>query len=122
MNGGIMAVGTIDDMHRRIAVILAVLLAGAAAHLTSAATTDVASLEQLQTAIRSAQPGDRIVVADGKYLSTGPITIARAGTQEQPIVIEAKTVGGVEIDGDAGLQLEQPAAYVVVRGFVFTHK
>src|SRR3954468_9815679 len=89
---------------------------------THAATTEVKSLDDLKSALDKANPGDHIVVADGKYDSKSPITLARAGTQEQPIVIEAKTVGGVEIAGDAGFKLAAPAAYVVVKGFVFTHK
>jgi poly(beta-D-mannuronate) lyase len=86
------------------------------------ATVDVASTDELKKAVENAAPGDHIVVADGKYTSSGAITVARAGTAERPIVIGAKTVGGVEIAGDGGFKLEKPAAYVVVKGFVFTHK
>src|SRR5947208_1025604 len=78
-----------------------------------AAVVEVKSLEELQGAIEKAGPGDRIVVADGAYESKGTITIARAGTEREPIVIEAKTVGGVEIKGDAGFRMAAPAAYVV---------
>jgi poly(beta-D-mannuronate) lyase len=87
-----------------------------------AATVDVSSVEQIQRAIDDAKPGDRIVVADGAYSVTGTLTIKQAGTAQQPIVIETRTVGGVEIGGDAGFRLESGAAYVVVKGFVFTHK
>jgi poly(beta-D-mannuronate) lyase len=87
-----------------------------------ATTTSVSSLEELQRAIEKAVPGDHVVMADGKYETRGPITVTKAGTEQQPIVIEAKTVGAVEIGGAAGFQLKAPAAYVVVKGFVFTHK
>jgi poly(beta-D-mannuronate) lyase len=104
-------------------ILVATFAMGAATATTlPGATVDVSSLAELKTAIDKAEPGDRVVVADGKYTSSGPIPIARAGTYEKPIVIEAKTVGGVEIDGAAGFRLEKPAAYVVVKGFVFTHK
>ena len=63
-----------------------------------------------KAAIAAARPGDRIVVADGTYVSTGTINVAAAGTKEQPIVIAAKTVGGVEIQGEAGFRLKSPAA------------
>jgi poly(beta-D-mannuronate) lyase len=106
---------------RALPLILPFLLL-ASAPAIRAATVDVSSLDDLRAAINGARPGDRIVVADGKYTSTGAITIAKAGTDRQPIVIEAKTVGGVEIDGEAGFTLEAPAAYVVVKGFLFTHK
>jgi poly(beta-D-mannuronate) lyase len=87
-----------------------------------AATTEVKSLDDLKAALDKANPGDRIVLADGAYDSRSPITINRAGTQDNPIVVEARTVGGVEIKGDAGFQMAAPAAYVVVKGFVFTHR
>jgi len=87
-----------------------------------AATVKVASLDELQRAVDQATPGDHIVLADGKYAATGPIKLARTGTAEQPIVVEANTVGGAEIGGAAGFRLEAPAACVVVKGFVFTHK
>src|SRR5690242_9642464 len=90
--------------------------------LAPAATVEVNSLDTLKAALDKPNPGDRIVVADGAYDSKSAITINRAGTQDNAIVVEARTVGGVEIKGNAGFQLATPAAYVVVQGFVFTHK
>jgi len=87
-----------------------------------AANVDVDSLDALTKAIDKAKPGDHIVLADGKYTSKETISIKRAGAAEQPIVIAAKTVGGAEISGDAGFTISNGAAYVVVKGFVFTHK
>jgi poly(beta-D-mannuronate) lyase len=87
-----------------------------------AADIRVDSLEALQEAIGGATPGDRIVVANGRYVSSGTIKVATAGTKEQPIVIAAETVGRVEIAGDGGFRLARPAAYTVIRGFVLTHK
>jgi poly(beta-D-mannuronate) lyase len=94
----------------------------AISNVVTAAEVRVDSLPALKQAIAAARPGDHIVVADGEYESSGAITIAVAGTGEQPIVITSSTVGGVEIRGEAGFRLERPAAYVVIRGFVFTHK
>jgi poly(beta-D-mannuronate) lyase len=88
----------------------------------SAAEIEVATLPELESAIAAARPGDRIVVADGTYISSGTINVATAGTREQPIIIAAKMVGGVEIQGEAGFRLKSPAAYVVIQGFFFTHK
>ena len=87
-----------------------------------AASVEVSSLDQLKQTIAKAEPGDRIIVADGKYSSPEPITVAATGSLKRPIVIEAKTVGGVEIDGDAGFKIANGAACVVIQGFVFTHK
>ena len=101
-------------------VLLALLVLKAPALL--AATIDVASIDELKGALDQTKPGDRIVVADGTYTTTEAVTIDKAGTEQQPIVIEAKSVGGVEIQGDAGFKIATPAAYVVIKGFVFTHK
>jgi poly(beta-D-mannuronate) lyase len=48
--------------------------------------------------------------------------VATTGTTRQPIIITAESIGGVEIKGEGGFRLARPAAYVVIRGFVFTHK
>ena len=87
-----------------------------------AATVEVTTVDALKVAITNAKPGHRIVVADGKYSVPAPIAITAAGTEQQPIVIEAKTVGGAEITGDANFRLEKGAAYVVIKGFVFANK
>jgi poly(beta-D-mannuronate) lyase len=103
----------------------------AAAALTSAVaeqaeppprrTIPVSSLEELKAKIESAVPGDRIVVKNGVYTTTEPIKVAKQGEAGQRIVIAAETVGGVEIKGSAGFELESPAAYVTLQGFKFTH-
>src|SRR4051812_29472344 len=98
------------------------LLAALIASPLLGATLNVASLDELQHAVDKAAPGDHIVLADGKYAATAPIKVTAAGTGEQPIVIEAKTVGGAEISGAAGFRLEAPATCVVIKGFAFTHK
>ena len=97
------------------------LFACAIAISTSVADVEVASLAELEKAIAAAAPGDHIIVADGQYDSSDSIDIAVAGTEERPIVIRAKSVGGVEIRGEAGFRLERPTAFVVIDGFVFTH-
>ena len=66
-------------------------------------------------------PGDRIIVVDGSYLTTAPITVNQAGTAAQPIIIEAQSISGVEISGTHGFSLDSPAAYILIRGFKFTH-
>src|SRR6478752_2378824 len=103
----------------RVALLLGLTLS---ARPLFAASIDVNSLDELKSAIAKANPGDTISIADGKYTASGPINVARAGTEQQPIVIEAKTVGGAEIAGDAGFKVDAPSAYVVIRGFNFTHK
>ena len=57
----------------------------------------VSDAAQLALALSSAQPGNRIVLADGIY--AGDFTITQAGTQEQPILIEAARTLGATITG-----------------------
>ena len=70
------------------------------------ATVRVASLPALQKAIEAASPGERIELADGVYTMTGAIGIAKQGTESQPIVIAAQTIGSAEINGAGGFNLE----------------
>jgi hypothetical protein len=81
----------------------------------------VTSLAELQARIAAAQPGDRIIVANGVYTTTGSIKVACRGTADRPVVIAAETTGGVEIRGAAGFDVVRPAAHVVLQGFRFTH-
>lgn len=97
--------------------IAAVYFVGAA----QAAPVEADSIAALQQRINSAMPGDRIIVVDGSYLTTAPITVNRAGTAAQPIIIEAQSISGVEISGTHGFSLDSPAAYILIRGFKFTH-
>jgi len=93
----------------------------AAADLPAAVrTVRAASLAELQARIDEAQPGDRIVLANGTYTTGGSITVTRSGTAAQPIAIAAEVVGGATIGGSAGFAFTN-AAYVIVHGFRFTH-
>jgi len=86
-----------------------------------AATVKVNSLSALETALAGASPGTQIVLADGVYTSTNAIRITQKGTERHPITISAQTIGGAEINGTDGFHSEWPAAYIVIRGFKFTH-
>ncbi len=90
-------------------------------HPADAAVKKAVSIAALQTLIATAAPGDVIAVQNGVYTTDAPITVACAGTAEQPIVIMVAAVGGVEIRGTDGFAVVPPAAYVEIRGFVFTH-
>ena len=78
---------------------------------------EVADQRALETAIAGLVPGDRVIVADGRY--TFPEMRAR-GTAQAPIVIEARkgaldggaaVIGGAAIIGDA--------SHVTLGGFLF---
>lgn len=87
----------------------------------SATTITVASLTDLQTAINNAVPGDIIILANGVYTAAADITVNKKGTAAQPITIAAQTIGGAEITGSGGFSILSPAAYIIIKGFKFTH-
>lgn len=97
------------------------MLAACLVVTATGATVHVSSVSQLQSAINSAVPGDRIIVADGVYTTSASIAVNRPATAASPIVIEAATTGGVEITGTHGFTLNSPAAHIRIRGFRFTH-
>lgn len=86
-----------------------------------AAAKSVDSLAALQAAINEAVAGDTIMLKDGVYTTSQPITVNRPGTAEQPITLTAETISGVEISGTHGFSVTGSAAYIVVVGFKFTH-
>lgn len=90
--------------------------------LFSAETYNVNTLISLKTAIRHVSPGDQIVVSNGIYTTVEPIIVDRQGTAEQPVIITAQSIGGVEIRGNHGFVIVSPAAYVVIKGFRFSHQ
>lgn len=88
----------------------------------------VSSLSEFMDAINKAQPGDQIILKDGKYdtgewlddHSADTMLIKAKGTQNAPIIIVAETVGGVEITGPAGFEFKG-SAHLVISGFKFLH-
>ena len=96
-------------------------LSSIAAGKLSAGTITVSSVAALQNAINEAKPGDIVLLKSGVYTTTADILINNAGTKLQPITIAAANAGGAEITGSGGFNLVSPAAYIVIRGFKFTH-
>ncbi|HEY9197418.1 MAG TPA: chondroitinase-B domain-containing protein, partial [Mucilaginibacter sp.] len=86
-----------------------------------AGTVTVSSLADLQKAITQAKPGDVILLADGVYPATEDIIINEKGALGKNITIAALHPGAAEITGKGGFSLVSPAAYIVIRGFKFTH-
>ena len=105
-----------------VPLLLAATLAGAQGPAAPrAASYEVGSLAELQSRIDRARAGDTIVVRDGTYTSSGPITVSRAGTAAAPIRIVARSIGGVTIAGTHGFDVRAPAAHVEIVGFVLAH-
>jgi len=90
--------------------------------LAAATTHRVDSLAALAAHLDRANPGDEIVLADGIYATTSSIEVRRAGTATNRIIIRAETVGGVEMAGSHGFQVNSGAAHVTIQGFKFTHR
>jgi poly(beta-D-mannuronate) lyase len=111
------------EMTRGAISLLGGLLAWVVAPASSlnAATYQVGSIESLAARINIAVAGDTVVVSNGVYATSAPIEIRRAGTAAMPIIIRAQTVGGVEITGTDGFNLNEGARYVTIEGFKFTH-
>jgi len=102
----------------RLSIIAAAVLSAGTAW---AATYEVSSIPDLQAAIDGAVAGDTIVVHNGVYTTSAPITVNRQGAADAPIRIVAKTIGGVEINGTDGFNVVSPATHVEIRGFLLTH-
>jgi poly(beta-D-mannuronate) lyase len=90
--------------------------------LAAATTHRVNSLAALTAHLDRANPGDEIVLADGVYATTSSIEVRRSGTATNRIIIRAETIGGVEITGSHGFQMNPSAAHVTIQGFTFTHR
>jgi poly(beta-D-mannuronate) lyase len=81
----------------------------------------VSSISELQSRINSATAGQRIVLRNGTYSTSGAVSISgRNGTSSSRIVIAAESVGGVTIGGSAGFSFSS-SSYVTIEGFRFTH-
>jgi poly(beta-D-mannuronate) lyase len=85
-------------------------------------TYRVTSLADLQARIDAAEPGQTILLADGTYTATAPITVHAKGRAGAPVRIAAEHVGGVTLGGHDGFDVAADAAYVEIDGFVFTHQ
>jgi len=106
-------------MKKRLKVIFLCCLLGSTQLL--AGTITVASIEELQKVIATAKPGDKIILKNGVYKTTADLLITAMGTKEKPIILEAEVAGKTEITGAGGFNLTSPAAYIIIRGFKFTH-
>ena len=58
-------------------------------------TVEVSSTSALRSALQSAQPGDVILLRNGRY--DGPLEMSASGTIDNPIIIRGESRAGVEI-------------------------
>lgn len=79
---------------------------------TAQRTVNVSNNSQMTSALSNAQPGDHIILANGSY---SRITIARSGTQANPIVIRAANILGAVVGG-----VTLNASHVIIYGLDIT--
>lgn len=84
--------------------------------LLLAADLKVNTQDEYEQAVEDAEPGDRIVLANGSWRDF-EIVFTGEGTAEQPITLTAETKGAVFITGQSNLRLA--GQHLVVSGLVF---
>jgi poly(beta-D-mannuronate) lyase len=99
------------------AVALPVALAWPSFAGTAAQVRAVSSTSALASAVAAANPGDRILVADGVY--TGSVKVTRSGTATAPITIAARNLGAARLTRPDAIALAA-VSHVVIEGFTFT--
>lgn len=76
----------------------------------------VSSLSEFENAVKSAQPGDKIVLANGIWADV-ELKFKGSGSKDQPIELTAEEPGKVIISGQSNLKIS--GEYLVVSGLVF---
>ncbi|SEL46532.1 poly(beta-D-mannuronate) lyase [Aquimarina amphilecti] len=76
----------------------------------------VATIDEFNSAIKSAKAGDRIILKNGEWKDV-KLVAKGAGTSENPIVIEAEESGKVIITGDSSLKIA--GTHLLIKGLWF---
>ena len=103
-------------MHRCRGVLAIASALALAAHAAQAAETLVRTQQEYGEAVRSARPGDTIILADGEWRDF-EIVFAAEGLPNKPITLTAETKGRVVIAGRSNLRIA--GEHLVVSGLVF---
>lgn len=82
---------------------------------------ELTSIAGLKAALKTAIPGDVLLLADGQYDIAQDIEITARGKAGAPIIISAAHSGKVILTGEGGITLKDPATYIEIRDFVFRH-
>jgi poly(beta-D-mannuronate) lyase len=81
------------------------------------AETAVPEAKALAKAIKSARPGDVIVMQDGEW-KDAEIKFFAEGTQDKPITLRAQTPGKVKLTGKSSVRVG--GSYLILDGLLFT--
>ena len=103
-------------MKKIVSIVILSLLLVACGKTEVASLNTVSNIEELNTAIKDAKPGDNIVLANGTYKDF-EIKFTGEGTEDKPITLEAETAGKVFIEGESSLEIS--GDYLEVSGLFF---
>src|SRR5213078_1960237 len=84
---------------------------------TTPRTLSVSNSAALASAVANAQPGDRIMVADGVYGTA--LKMTRSGTPTAPITIAARDPGQAQLTSPDAIRFGA-VSHVTVQGFTFS--
>lgn len=102
-------------MYKNVLIVLSFILFISCSEV-STSLIKVEDIQQLNSAIKEAKPGDEIVLANGVWKDV-EIEFIGNGTKENPITIKAETAGEVFIEGNSNLKFG--GEYLVVEGLFF---
>ncbi|WP_272023794.1 chondroitinase-B domain-containing protein [Olleya namhaensis] len=103
-------------MKKIVSIVILSLLLAACGKTEIASLNTVSNIEELNTAIKDAKPGDNIVLANGTYKDF-EIKFTGEGTENKPITLKAETAGKVFIEGESSLEIS--GDYLEVSGLFF---
>jgi poly(beta-D-mannuronate) lyase len=103
-------------MHKLLPILGLAFLLIACEHFTGSSGLLVNNNEELQAAIKNAEPGDEIVLSDGVWKDV-QIHFTGKGTNSSPIVLRAQTSGQVFIEGRSYIKMG--GEYLIVDGLYF---
>ena len=103
-------------MKKIVSIVILSLLLVACGKTEITSLNTVSNIEELNSAIKDAKPGDNIVLANGTYKDF-EIKFTGEGTEGKPITLKAETAGKVFIEGISSLEIS--GDYLEVSGLFF---
>ena len=97
-------------------LLLSILSCGEKTNSNTSSNQLVSNIDELEEAIKNAQPGDDIVLKNGVYKDF-EIKFRGKGTEDKPITLKAETAGEVSIEGQSYLKFG--GEYLIAEGLHF---
>lgn len=105
-------------MNKYIFLLASVFLFVSCGETSNTNTITVKDINELNSAISNADPGDEIVMTNGEWNDVN-IKFVAYGNEESPITLRAETAGEVKITGSSDLKLG--GEHLIVNGLHFTN-